>query len=429
MTRPSEPAVEAARFFRNEAGFRRLFCEMRKKYESLGRVGGTISLVSFTKDEKEAVAAFFGKEMTRVSLTAFAKQLEKTRFAGVTLEELLTHYFGAPLIANKERREAEQQEKAAFFQRLIAAYPSGAEWLAAALENPNEYRLLHQAYAQQREELCTSLCAVCEALRQLPEKGVYERLPLFAQKVTGDPHAFDLHTFQGKLLLSALEFYSRKKYQLSSVEEVNELLQSFGILREDILNFVTCAGILAETENGVHPVFAAASETNMPLNVPLREIVKLKRAHPSKGTIVFVVENAGVFSELLDEAMPLVSTNGQLNLATMLLLDLLAESGARLYYSGDFDPEGLKMADRLAGRYGKKLFLWHFTREDYFASMPSVSLSEERLARLQSVSSRMLQPVKMEMEQLKKAGYQEAILLMLRTDMKRRTDLGRQART
>ncbi|MBB3868763.1 TIGR02679 family protein [Parageobacillus toebii] len=419
-----ELAAEAVQFFRGEAGFHRLFCEMKKKYESLGRIGGTISLASFTKEEKEAIAVFFGKEMTRVSLQAFAKQLDKTRFAGVSLEELLVHYFGEPLVANKERREAEQQEKAAFFQRLIAACPSGAEWLTAALEHPNKYRLLHQAYAQQREELYASLCMVCEAIRQLPEKGTYERLPLFAQKVTGDPHAFDLHTFQGKLLLSALEFYSRKKYQLSSVEEVNELLQSFGILREDILNFVTCAGILAETKEGIHPVFSAACETNMALNVPLREIVGLKRAYPSKGTIVFVVENAGVFSELLDEAMPIVSTNGQLNLATMLLLDSLVESGARLYYSGDFDPEGLKMADRLAGRYGENLSLWHFTREDYFTSMPSVPLSEERLAKLQSISSSELQPVKQEIERCKKAGYQEAILLMLREDIeKEKTNL------
>ena len=147
--------------------------------------------------------------------------------------------------------------------------------------------------------------------------------------------------------------------------------------------------------------------------------MSLTRAYPAKGNAVFVVENAGVFSELLDEAMPLVSTNGQLNLATLLLLDLLVESGAHLYYSGDFDPEGLKMADRLAGRYGENLSLWHFTREDYFASMPSVSLSEERLAKLQSISSPKLQPVKQEIERCKKAGYQEAILPVLRKDIEK----------
>jgi uncharacterized protein (TIGR02679 family) len=106
-------------------------------------------------------------------------------------------------------------------------------------------------------------------------------------------------------------------------------------------------------------------------------------------------------------------------LATLLLLDLLVESGAHLYYSGDFDPEGLKMADRLAGRYGENLSLWHFTREDYFASMPSVSLSEERLAKLQSVSSPKLQPVKQEIERCKKAGYQEAILPVFRKDIEK----------
>lgn len=206
-------------------------------------------------------------------------------------------------------------------------------------------------------------------------------------------------------------------YDISSVEEVNELLQSYRLLREDVLNFVTCAGIMAETESGRHLVWAAACETNTALNIPLREVMPLTRAYPSIGNTVFVVENAGVFSTLLDTNVPLISTNGQLNLATMWLLDLLVKEGVILYYSGDFDPEGLKMAQRFIERYGEAVRLWHYERDDYLASQPTIPLSEERLTKLQSVTIDALQPLKKEMMRLKKAGYQEALVEVLQREV------------
>lgn len=401
---------EAVQFFRGERSFHRLFCEMKKKYESLGRIGGTISVASFSMEEKEAIASFFGKEMSRVSLAAFEQQLANTRFAGISLVELLSRYFGEPLVTKKEQQREAEQEKEAYFARLLHTYRAQRDWLMEI----EKQRVVQLAYQQNPKALEVAISAVCRALEQLPS--TYVRLPMFAQKVANDPHAFDLHTLAGKLLLSALQFYADTEYDLSSVEDVNELLQSYRLLREDVLNFVTCAGVIAEIENGRHPVFAAACETNTALNVPLREVMPLTRAYPSFGTTVFVVENAGVFSTLLDANVPLISTNGQLNLATIWLLDLLVKEGVALYYSGDFDPEGLKMAQRLVERYGSSVRLWHYDRLDYLATKPTVPLPDERLAKLQSVTLHDLQPVKQEMLRLKKAGYQEALVETLRRD-------------
>ncbi|EPZ38855.1 DNA topoisomerase IV subunit A [Anoxybacillus ayderensis] len=406
---------EAVQFFRGERSFHRLFCEMKKKYESLGRIGGTISVASFSMEEKDAIASFFGKEMSRVSLAAFEQQLANTKFAGISLVELLSSYFGEPLVTKKEQQQQAEQEKEAYFTRLIHTYRPQRDWL---MEMANQ-RVVQLAYQQNPQALEAAISAVCRALEQLPS--TYVRLPMFAQKVANDPHAFDLHTLAGKLLLSALQFYADTKYDLSSVEDVNELLQSYRLLREDVLNFVTCAGVMAEKE-GRHPVFAAACETNTALNVPLREVMPLTRAYPSIGNIVFIVENAGVFSTLLDTNVPLISTNGQLNLATIWLLDLLVEEGIALYYSGDFDPEGLKMAQRLVERYGSSVRLWHYDRLDYLATKPTVPLPDERLAKLQSVTLHDLQPVKQEMLRRKKAGYQEALVEALRKEIKRNVD-------
>lgn len=402
---------EAVQFFRGERSFHRLFCEMKKKYESLGRIGGTISLYDFSSEEKEAIDSFFGKEMSRVSLAAFEKQLQNTRFAGISLVELLSHYFGEPLVTKKEQQREIEREKEAYFARLMNTYRAQRDWLMAV----EKQRFVQLTYQQNPQALETAISVVCRALEQLPS--TYVRLPVFAQQVANDPHVFDLHTLAGKLLLSALQFYAEKDYDISSVEEVNELLQSYRLLREDVLNFVTCAGVMAETESGRHLVWAAACETNTALNIPLREVMPLTRAYPSIGNTVFVVENAGVFSTLLDTNVPLISTNGQLNLATMWLLDLLVKEGVILYYSGDFDPEGLKMAQRLVERYGQSVRLWHYNRADYLVTKPTVPLPDERLAKLQSVTLRDLQPVKQEMLRRKKAGYQEALVEALRREV------------
>ncbi len=405
---------EAVQFFRGERSFHRLFCEMKKKYESLGRIGGTISVASFSAEEKEAIASFFGKEMNRVPLAAFEKQLANTKFAGISIVELLSCYFGEPLVTKKEQQQEIEREREAYFTRLMNTYQAQRDWLIAV----EKQRFVQLAYQQNYHALEAALSAVCRALKQLPS--TYVRLPIFAQKVANDPHMFDLHTLAGKLLLSALQFYAGTEYDLSAVEDVNELLQSYRLLREDVLNFVTCAGLMAETEKGHHPVFAAACETNTVLNVPLREVMLFTRAYPSEGNNVFVVENAGVFSTLLDVNVPLISTNGQLNLATRWLLDLLVKEGATLYYSGDFDPEGLKMAQRLVERYGSSVRLWHYDCSDYLATKPTVPLSDERLEKLQSVTLYDLQAVKQEMLRRKKAGYQEALVERLKGEMKRR---------
>ncbi|KHF27598.1 hypothetical protein LR68_03555 [Anoxybacillus sp. BCO1] len=102
---------EAVQFFRGERSFHRLFCEMKKKYESLGRIGGTISVASFSMEEKDAIASFFGKEMSRVSLAAFEQQLANTKFAGISLVELLSSYFGEPLVTKKSNNNKQSKKK------------------------------------------------------------------------------------------------------------------------------------------------------------------------------------------------------------------------------------------------------------------------------------------------------------------------------
>ena len=48
----------------------------------------------------------------------------------------------------------------------------------------------------------------------------------------------------------------------------------------------------------------------------------------------------------------------------LILLDLLKENHT-FHYAGDFDPEGLLIAQNLKERYGSKLTLWNYQVEWY----------------------------------------------------------------
>ena len=101
----------------------------------------------------------------------------------------------------------------------------------------------------------------------------------------------------------------------------------------------------------------------------------------------------------------MICTNGQFRYAVWLLLERIPDDGISLYYSGDFDPEGLLMADTLKRRYGEKLQLLGMTIDHYSASKPAAEIDE--LKRIQSGELRGLADL---MAEKKFAGYQEGIL-------------------
>ena len=125
----------------------------------------------------------------------------------------------------------------------------------------------------------------------------------------------------------------------------------------------------------------------------------------------YIVENPAVFSVLIDRypEKSFVCGNGQLNLATYILLDKLVET-TKLYYAGDYDPEGLLIAQNLKQRYEEKLIIWNYNVEWYQRYHADVILKETRLKKLDKIYVQELLELKEYMKREKKAAYQEAML-------------------
>ena len=541
--------ASAVEFFRKEKGLHRLIDQVIEKYRRTGDIRGKVRLDRLDDAERVALSELFrtdysARDSVAIPARRIAEALERTRFAGIELVDILDGYQGGPIRTLAEEHDQRQAAKNAFFQSLHDACksPYGRAWLDNVAAKGPGNRGIHRSYDRDPAALRAQLEMVLRVLADLPADparpgaGRYERLPVFASRISGDPHGFDIDTEQGKHLIAALSWVRAAESRTAPLaspleaEDITGLLAYFGIFRDDLLNFVTCTGILAfgnsdgatpdaaacavpdaardttlgatldtardtapdatpdaardtvlgATSSAVQPrplaTWAAACQEGVVLNVPLRELVKVQSCQPfeactgpdadcaaspgaragravhvgqaarvgkavhagqptSAGPAVFVIENSGVFSAVLDEVLdqtsdqvsdrpalhirrpPMVCTHGQFKLAAWIILGKLAAGGATLFYSGDFDPEGLQMAQKLMDRFPGSVRPWRYGLQDYRHCMPGTPLPAGRLAKLKAITAPELLLAKEGILAEEKAGYQERLIDALAADI------------
>jgi len=427
---------EAAKYF-SQPGFQRMLPLMAQRYRGLGRIGGTVTIGNLTTQEQQSIGGVLGKDLTgkksvTIGLAQFQEALGQTKFAGVDLINLLTATLNQDLIPKSEELRARQAMRMRYFQALRKGHPHSLcqDWLGHIEDSGPGARAIQMAFSADPKQLKSDLDHVLTALTQLPSAdNTYCRLPMLAAKITGDPHGFDPGTPRGKYLLAALQFI-RSQTEHTEIqgkltgEQVWELLDNFGIVRDDLLNFVTCAGLQASKGQQIIPLWQEAYKANSVLNLPVRELAKADQVIlPDKHTVVFVLENSGVFSDLADtfaeNLPPIVCTHGQFRLATYLLLDKLTIAGAEIWYSGDFDPEGLLMAQRLMTRYPNRVKPWRYSPGDYQTCISNVSIPSRRLKQLDLIHCQDLQKTAAAIKETARAGYQENLVTLLAEDIRK----------
>src|SRR5699024_9474900 len=225
---------EAVLFFKSEQTYQKLFMQFKKKYESLGRIGGTIPVQLFTDEELEVIGGFFGMPGSRlnekgsISVAAFERHLADTRFGDIELKSLLDGYFGEVIISKKQRRQEKKDALRRYVEVLRAEHPHLRFWCDYLLENRGVVRWRWILLDKTPDDFAAMTARLDSAYRSLPDSP--ERLPMFSQRITGDPHAFDLHAEQGKLWLHLLAVGADVTFPLTT-EDTNELLQNYQIYR------------------------------------------------------------------------------------------------------------------------------------------------------------------------------------------------------
>ena len=181
-----------------------------------------------------------------------------------------------------------------------------------------------------------------------------------------------------------------------------------GILIDDISNYALLYNVHAIKKNGeLHRGMDGFCQEKNMVQVPLTVLSEWERIECVDHEI-FIVENPSVFALICGEKS-CMCMNGQPRLAGLLVLELLAKSGTKVYYSGDLDPEGILIAQKLSQYYRGTFCYWHMTPFDYEQCRSKEIISEKRKKMLQKITDERLLPVVDAVTKYGVAGYQESI--------------------
>ena len=427
-TETNDLLEECMLYFKVRPVYKKLFLKMRDKYVGLGHFGGTAMLTSLSREEKSQLGGFFQRDYTSnktitISADLMKKCLESSKFAGLTWELILETYFGEPLQVKKEIELAESKRREDYFAEILESISdeSGREWLRSILEEKKEgYLLITQLYKESPEELRSILTYVTTGIAKLKvfqDKKQKELLAVFSANVTGNPHYFDEGKTGEKLLFNYLgeRNFDLKQEGLSRAEYKNRIYYEAGILKDEVSNDALAYGIHGwKPDGGLHEGIEGFLENREPVKLTLQTIGRLEKVC-GQSSQVYVVENPAVFSVLIREypQRTVICGNGQLRLAVLILMDKFS-CDTVFWYAGDFDPEGLLIAQKLKVRYGERLKLWKYEADLYETYLSEVELSDRRMKKLEQVSVQELQEIREAMYKKRRSAYQESMMEALR---------------
>ena len=127
---------------------------------------------------------------------------------------------------------------------------------------------------------------------------------------------------------------------------------------------------------------------------------------------IFIFENPSVFEQVklkLEKEKSLICTSGQLNLSSYMILDKIYNL-KKIYYAGDFDPEGIDIAYKIKEIYKDKVEFLFYTEDIYMDIKSEETINDRRLKIIKNMQCDQLDSLINAILKNKKAAYQEMII-------------------
>lgn len=449
--------TECANYFKSQKAYQRCMKELRKKWKSYGKVAGRVTLKDTTVEERRAIGGIIGKvfydKQICFSFAEFEQGLQRTRFAPVDIQEVLEAYFGEKLSTNQGQKEEQQRKKMEFLDSIRAYFgeSAGSESMAflwmqdMIFHKKYGYQLLVREYGKDPKDAKRLAKNVGNALLQLEgvkETGNERPLAVLAADISGNPHYFDRSTTPGQLLMHAICYWKKEELP-ESAHQWRELLFDAGIVPDNVSSMVHAYGLHLQTKAGWHPAYDAFCRLGEPFVITMENLKGITGAR-AEGDRVYVVENEMVFSYLLeragkgtkelsggkppelagmikssqDEKLTMLCTSGQLRAVALELIPFILDSGVDIYYSGDIDPDGIGIADRLWQKFGERIHIWRMSPADYEISISKERIGNNGLAKLGNVTNPLLMETAERVKATGLAAYQENLLEELLEDIR-----------
>lgn len=393
----------------------------KKQYEKYGTCKGSIDLV-LNDSNRECISGLMGKDYYGVDCVHITfRQLQKamlnTKYENCDFNEVLKMYFNQRVLTNKYRQEQEQMRVQNIFKQFFKQEGKSQQWIYNTYTNRDSvYIRIVQASKENEQKCINTVCVVMKALNHLPMwKNKKENISIFASYHTKNPHAFDKNTFAYYLMMHGIVYFLKVDFPKTNLEQ-NEILYRAGLYQDGISNYCSVARLQAFNENNQpHLGWAGFYDSYEALNVNMDNLLHIHFITCCDR--VYIVENPSVFQALLKkikkekiEKIGLVCTNGQLNYSAYLLLDILVNSNVEIYYSGDMDPEGLLIADKIKQRYPSTK-LWCYDVRQYEISKSKEQATDQRMHMLDALKDEALIRIgKCISENKNRVGYQENMI-------------------
>lgn len=409
---------ECVSYFKNNRGYKNIFQQMREKWRSYGKISGNIILNNPILEEREAIKKFLGivsdNKKIKFKMSDFEKGLKESRFNNVELIELLEEYFQEKIIYQKDEKKIIEEEKIRFFEnireklKIESIYSEEIKKLLDTIILEKSYLF---KYGEDNFETERMIFLSLKAVNYLSNLDERIKIAILGAEIAKSPHYFDRGSIAGNFLIYLLCLLFNIE-ETKGAENILEVYYKANIEVDSVSNYVACFGIRLYTkleEHGAYSEFIKNSEEYL---VTLSNLSKIVKAD-SDNKKVFIVENQMVFSYLCEcfknRNVSILCTSGQLKTAALILIDMLCEAGCKIYYSGDFDPEGIEIAEKLIQR-DKNIVPWCFSKENYKISISENIISDERLKKLDKIENTYFKELIEEIKIEKKAGYQELLL-------------------
>lgn len=395
------------KYFKEQKGFDRFIHKLYEKYRSLSKFSGTIKLANLKEEESSTLSRFFGTTYQKnstisIPIKKFISIMENSKYEDFDIGILVEEYLDIKLITISEEKDTLSKEENQFYQEIIKDNNSiGNIWLKEVIINKiAPYKLIHQRYIKNKISLHKELINILNLINNLPHKKIL--LPIFASTYTKDPHYLDIVNNHSILFFYALSHIDNLGYPITREDKI-KLLSKYNIEIDNISNFAITYNLLTNKD-----YINKFSENKESLILNIQNIISTDY-FTTKSKEVFILENPSLLTEIISRNIDasIIIADGFPNTSVHLLIEKLIKSGNKLYYNGDFDPEGLLIAEKLKERYKDNLELFCYSINDYNSCISKEKISETRLKKLSKVNTSELIEVKKLLLENKCSAYQE----------------------
>lgn len=414
----------AINYYKNSSAYRKMCKDLMMKYKRYGRLTGRISLKDYTDKQKVKIADFVGESVVDlgskndVSVPKIKSAHLDTKYGDYDLAYLASEVTGIGLSVDsdgsKPSKEAIKETIRDEIRQLLSAVrPDVLDEIMDKIYYENKYK----------EISLGDIYFLGNAIEKINQRagqfdGVnfdnYIYLAVFAAEITSNPYEFDEGTVLGDWLFRILALtYGDKPAGMSYMEYRDRVFEHYGILLDDIFHFLSVSHMLARSNGEVNSVWSASCRNQVSWKAPLKHILKMDLIYPELGDALILVENASVFYILsaMFNSLPIVCFHGKLRKSIWTFMDKLSKD-AKVYYAGDFDPEGLKMADDLKQAYGDMIDLSLMRMKYYEGSKPRTKIKPANLDILDKIRDEKLKEVAEAIKDTKLVGHQYNLIEM-----------------